>query len=282
LEIERFSSEQYEGVVSAIHRRSAHVPNVGLVLGSGLSGVAAEIEYPDAISYGDIPGFPRSTVKGHEGQLVLGVLEGQTIVVMQGRAHYYEGYSMQRVTFPIRVLKLLGVKVLLLTNAAGGLNPDYQVGDLMLIADHINLPGMAGLSPLIGPNDASFGPRFPDMAQPYDAELRDAARRVAERESLPLREGTYVMAAGPNYETPAEVRYLRSIGADAVGMSTAPEVVVARHCGLRVLGVSGITNAAIAETSSDHIVDHEHVLQAGKVLAPRMIRLIRGVLRSLT
>ena len=281
LEIERFQQRHYEEAVAAIRRHSSQSPAIGLILGSGLSSLAEEVEAPTAIPYCEIAHFPCSTVAGHGGRLILGELEGHHVAVMQGRAHFYEGYSMQRVTFPVRVMKWLGVETLFVTNAAGGLNPQFQVGDLMLIADHINLPGMAGLNPLVGPNDSTFGPRFPDMTQAYDAELRLIARRIAEEQELPLHEGIYAMLAGPSFETPAEVRLLRSFGADAVGMSTVPEVLVARHCGLRVLGLSGITNIAISDSFSTQTVSHEHVLDAGRILAPRIARLIRGVLRSL-
>lgn len=281
MEIERFRLRHYEEAVAVIRRYSSQSPTVGLILGSGLSSLAEEIGAPTAIPYREIAHFPCSTVAGHDGRLILGELEGHPIVVMQGRAHFYEGYSMQRVTFPVRVMKLLGVQTLLVTNAAGGLNPRFQVGDLMLISDHINLPGMAGLNPLLGPNDSAFGPRFPDMTQAYDVALRLIARRIAEEQGLPLHEGIYAMLAGPSFETPAEVRLLRAFGADAVGMSTVPEVLVARHCGLRVLGLSGITNVAISDSSSAQGVSHEHVLDAGRILAPRIARLIRGVLRNL-
>lgn len=281
MENQRFEQRHYEEAVAAIKRRSSQSPTIGLILGSGLGSLVEEIGAPTAIPYCEIAHFPCSTVAGHDGRLILGELEGHHVVVMQGRAHFYEGYSMQRVTFPVRVMKLLGVETLFVTNAAGGLNPQFQVGDLMLIADHINLPGMVGINPLLGPNDPAFGPRFPDMTQAYDSVLRLIARRIAAEENLPLHEGIYAMLAGPSFETPAEVRLLRSFGADAVGMSTAPEVLVARHCGLRVLGLSGITNIAISDPSATQLVSHEHVLDAGRILAPRIARLIRGVLRNL-
>jgi purine-nucleoside phosphorylase len=280
LEVERFAREQYEETAAVIRNRSAQTPKIGLVLGSGLGDLAGEIEEASVIPYGELPHFPQSSVPGHQGRLVSGTLHGQPVVAMQGRAHFYEGYSMQRVTFPVRVMKLLGVEILILTNAAGGLNPNYQVGDLMLICDHVNLPGMLGFNPLIGPNDPEFGPRFPDMTVVYDPELRALAHKVAEQEGLPLHDGIYMMLSGPSFETPAEVRYLRSAGADGVGMSTLPEVTVARHCGMRVLGCSGITNIAISEPSSGRTVDHEHVLAAGKILVPRMSRLLRGILSN--
>ena len=281
LETEQFAPEQYQEAVAAICGHSGQTPKIGIILGSGLRSLADEIENRKVIPYGAIPHFPRSTVVGHDGRLMLGMLENQPVLVMQGRPHFYEGYSMPRVTFPVRVMKLLGVEILVLTNAAGGLNPEFQVGDLMLIRDHINLPGMVGLNPLIGPNDSAFGPRFPDMTNAYDPELRAIARQVAEQEGLPLHEGIYVMLGGPSFETPAEIHFLRSIGADSVGMSTVPEVTVARHCSLRILGISGITNVSISDPLAGHVVNHEHVLEAGKTLTPRVTQLVRGILRNL-
>jgi purine-nucleoside phosphorylase len=211
--------------------------------------------------------------------LVVGHLEGRPVMVMQGRAHYYEGYSMAQITLPVRVMQALGVKVLIVTNAAGGLNPSFRPGDVMLIRDHINLIGMAGLSPLRGPNLDRFGPRFPDMSCAYDPDLRTMARAVAQEAGIPVHEGVYICLAGPSFETPADIRFLRLIGADAVGMSTVPEVTVARHGGMRVLGLSGISNVAAAE--GENVASHEEVLEAGRVLAPRLETIIRGVLRGL-
>ena len=230
----------------------------------------------------ELPGWPQSTVEGHSGNLVLGKLEGQTVVAQQGRVHFYEGYSPQQITFPVRVMIRLGIEILVLTNAAGGLRPDWQTGDLMLINDHINLTGMTGANPLMGPNDESFGPRFPGMSQAYDLELRQRAQRVAAEAGITLHEGVYVCLSGPNFETPAEIRMLRVMGADAVGMSTAHEVVVARHAGIRVMACSGITNVAIDEVNSELEASHEEVLEAGLVLVPRLTALLRGVLRTLT
>jgi purine-nucleoside phosphorylase len=278
LELEHFTVEQYRASAEAIRARSAHLARVGLILGSGLGDLADEIEDANIIPYAEIPHFPHSTVEGHHGRLVLGTLQGKPILAMQGRAHLYEGHSINRVTLPIRVMRLLGIEVLVLTNAAGGLNPDYQVGDLMLLCDHINLPGMLGVNPLMGPNVPEFGPRFLDMTVVYDPELRAIAHKVAERENLSLHDGVYVMLSGPSYETPAEVRFLRAAGADGVGMSTLPEVMVARHCGMRVLGISAITNIAVSEPLPDRVLDHQHVLDAGQVSAPRIVRLIRGIL----
>jgi purine-nucleoside phosphorylase len=243
--------------------------------------LAEAIEHADVIPYSDIPNVALSTVEGHVGRLVIGILEGQSVIVMQGRSHYYEGYSMQQVTLPVRIMQLVGVEILVVTNAAGGLAPDLRPGDLMLITDHINLIGMAGLSPLRGPNDPSLGPRFPEMTEAYDAGLRNLALRVAAEQNIKLHQGVYICLAGPSFETPADLRFLRKIGADAVGMSTVPEVTIARHGGLRVLGISGISNVAMVEPGSAPPPTHEEVLQAGQVIVPKLTALIRGVLRSL-
>jgi purine-nucleoside phosphorylase len=272
----------YDEAVAAVRERSSHKPRVGLVLGSGLGGLADVLEQRDMIDSRELPGWPHSTVEGHSGNLVLGKLEGQTVVAQQGRVHFYEGYSPQQITFPVRVMIRLGIEILVLTNAAGGLRPDWQTGDLMLINDHINLTGMTGANPLMGPNDESFGPRFPGMSQAYDLELRQRAQQVAAENGITLREGVYVCLSGPNFETPAEIRMLRVMGADAVGMSTAHEVVVARHAGIRVMACSGITNVAIDQVNSELEASHEEVLEAGQVLVPRLTALLRGVLRTLT
>jgi purine-nucleoside phosphorylase len=199
---------------------------------------------------------------------------------MQGRIHYYEGYTVQQITLPIRMMHLIGIDTLIVTNAAGGINSSFHAGELMLITDHINLIGMAGLNPLIGPNDPELGPRFPDMSQVYDPELCEIARQVAGTNQIPLQEGTYICLAGPSFETPADIRFLRIIGADAVGMSTVPEVTVARHMRMRVLGISGITNIAIADTTGQKETSHQEVLEAGKIIVPRLTTLIRGVLKQ--
>ena len=271
----------YDVAADVIRARSSHQPRVGLVLGSGLGGLADALERRDVISSHDLPGWPHATVEGHSGNLVLGLLEGQTVVAQQGRAHFYEGYTTQQIVFPVRVMIRLGVEILVLTNAAGGLRPDWRTGDLMLLNDHINLPGMSGANPLTGPNDDSFGPRFPGMSQAYDRGLRERALRVAQGAGITLHEGVYVCVSGPNFETPAEIRMLRRMGADAVGMSTAHEVVVARHAGVRVLACSGITNVAIDEVNSDLEASHEEVLEAGTQLVPRLTTVLRGVLREL-
>ena len=271
--------EQIDSIASAIRSRTTYRPRVGLILGSGLGSLAANVEAASILPYPELPGWPVSTVLGHQGHLVIGSLEGQVVAVMQGRVHYYEGYSMAQVTLPVRVMQRLGVELLIVTNAAGAVNPAYEPGDLMLITDHVNLIGMGGLNPLRGPNLDDFGPRFPDMSQPYDRVLSDLARKSASAENLLLHEGVYVSLAGPSFESPADLRYLRLIGADAVGMSTVPEVIVARHGGTRVLGVSGISNKANLDGNT--ITTHEEVLAAGQVIVPKLTTLIRGVLRRL-
>lgn len=268
--------------VEFVRRQTRHKPTVGMILGSGLSPLADEIQDADYISYDRIPNFPVSTVSGHGGRIALGLLEGQSVLTMQGRAHYYEGYSMAQATLPVRVMRMLGVSVLIVTNAAGGLNPEWQAGDLMLITDHINLVGMTGANPLRGPNLETFGPRFPDMGQAYDLPLQQLAREVAEKESILLREGVYIGLAGPNFETPAELRFLRAIGADAVGMSTVAEVTVARHAGMRVLGLSSISNIVVYDPSQGDVPSHEEVLEAGKQIVPKLTAILRGVLQRLS
>ena len=276
-----FSQSHFEAAAAAVRERTQLQPQVGLILGSGLNPLADAVEDGVVIPYGEIPHFPVATVEGHVGQLIVGRLEGQAVVVMQGRAHYYEGYSMAEVTFPVRVMQVLGVEILIVTNAAGGLNPEFQAGDVMLIADHINLIGMGGLNPLRGPNLDKFGSRFPDMSEPYDARLQAIARQVATEANVLLREGVYICLAGPSFETPADLRFLRLIGVDAVGMSTVPEVIVARHGGTRVLGLSGISNVALVEGAPATETTHEEVLEAGRMLVPRLEAIIRGVLRVL-
>lgn len=276
---EYFTLSEIDEVVAAIRQRTDFRPRIGLILGSGLGPLADQVQAAAIIPYADLPHWPVSTVPGHMGRLILGTLEGQAVAVMQGRAHYYEGYTMAQIGLPIRVMQRLGIEVLIVTNAAGAVNPAFVPGDLMLITDHINLIGMGGLNPLRGPNLEAFGPRFPDMSQAYDRELLALARQVGQEAGLPLREGVYVALAGPSFETPAELRFLRAIGVDAVGMSTVPEVIVARHGGTRVLGISGISNKANLDGTT--VTTHEEVLEAGKVLVPRLTTLICGVLRRL-
>jgi purine-nucleoside phosphorylase len=255
-------------------------PKVGLILGSGLSPLAESVQSSIALDYREIPHFPVSTVEGHTGRFVLGHLEGQPVAVMQGRAHYYEGYSMGQITFPVRVMQVLGIEKLIITNAAGGLRAEFSAGDVMLITDHINLIGMAGLNPLRGPNLDELGPRFPDMSDVYDAALRSQAREVAANEEIPMHQGVYICLAGPSYETMADLGFLRAIGADAVGMSTVPEATVARHGGTRVLGLSGISNVLPLAGEPAVETSHEEVLAAGQKLKPRLEAVIRGVLRA--
>jgi purine-nucleoside phosphorylase len=255
------------------------MPRIGLILGSGLGGLAKAVQGATVVPAREIPSWPVSTVVGHEGRLVLGRLEGQAVLVLQGRVHYYEGYSMAEVTLPIRVMQRLGVEILIVTNAAGAVNPEFEPGRVMLIVDHLNLMGMGGLSPLRGPNLDEFGPRFPDMGRAYDRELCALAREVASAAEIPLFEGVYAGLAGPSFETPADLRYLRGIGVDSVGMSTVPEVTVARHGGTRVLGFSGISNKANLDGNT--LTTHEEVLQAGDMIVPQLEALIRGVLRGL-
>jgi purine-nucleoside phosphorylase len=248
-------TEQIDNTVNYIRSITDFEPEIGLILGSGLGNYAQLLEEPVFIDYGDIPGFPVSTVVGHQGRFVLGRRFGKRIIAMQGRFHYYEGYSQAQITLPVRVMKKLGVDDLLLTNAAGGVNTDFPVGMLMLITDHINY---SGTNPLIGPNIEEFGPRFPDMTDIYTKQLRKKAKQLAAEVGISLREGVYMMFSGPSYETPAEIRMARTLGADAVGMSTAPEAIIARHCGMRVMGISCITNFAAGILDAPLI--HEEVV----------------------
>jgi purine-nucleoside phosphorylase len=275
-----FTRAEYQAAADMILSRTIHRPEIGLVLGSGLGDFAKAVEDAVVIPYTEIPLWPRSTVQGHDGNLVIGRVEGQMVMVQQGRVHFYEGYDMQEVTFPIRVMQMIGIKTLIVTNAAGGLNTGFNVGDLMLITDHINLPGLAGVNPLIGPNDEALGVRFPPMTTIYDIPLGNLARRVAETSGFKLREGVYISLSGPNFETPAETRMLRGMGGDAVGMSTAPETVVARHANMRVLGISVITNIVIDNPNTKQQVGHEEVIETGRRVAEQLIALIRGVLAS--
>jgi purine-nucleoside phosphorylase len=265
----------------AVRQKTDHRPQAGLILGSGLNPLADEIQDADRIPYSEIPGFAAPSVPGHQGQIVIGELAGQQVIVMQGRTHAYEGHTLQRVTLPVRVMVEMGVHTLILTNAAGGLNPAFRAGDLMLIVDHIGLMAMTGGNPLWGPNDEALGPRFPAMNRAYDKALRRLAIDKAADLGIALRQGVYCGLGGPCFETPAEVRFLRMIGADAVGMSTVPEVIVARHAGLRVLAFSGISNVAIDDPDAEEAANHEEVLAAGRSIAPRLIALLRGVLAEL-
>jgi purine-nucleoside phosphorylase len=271
--------DQIDHIAEFIRNKTSYHPQVGIILGSGLGALAASVDSATIIPYKEIPDWPISTVPGHQGHLVIGQFEGKEVIVMQGRVHYYEGYSMGQVVLPVRVLQRLGIETLIVTNAAGAVNPEFTPGDLMLIVDQINLIGMAGLNPLRGPNIDELGTRFPDMGRAYDPGLIELVRKVAAEEDLKLNEGVYICLAGPSFETPADLRFLRIIGADAVGMSTVPEVITARHGGTRVLGISGISNKANLDGKT--ITSHQEVLEAGDKLAPKLTTLIRGVLRRL-
>ncbi len=276
-----FTFDEIKETADTIQRKIKHRPTVGLILGSGLSSLAEEIEAADNVPYADIPHFPVSGVPGHAGRLVAGKLAGQTVLVMQGRTHFYEGYSMGHITLPVRAMALLGLRTLVVTNAAGGVNRSFNAGDLMLIVDHLNLVGVGGAHPLRGPNLDQFGPRFPSMTHAYDPELLALARQAAGRLGLTLQEGVYAFLAGPAFETPAEIRYMQAIGADAVGMSTVPEVIVANHSGMRVLGISTITNVTIQEITTTAETTHEEVLETGKRIVPTLAALLKGILAAL-
>ena len=268
--------EAIESAAAAVRERCAAVPEVAIVLGTGLGGLAAEIDVETSVAYEDIPGFPHSTVESHAGRLLLGTLGGKRVVAMQGRMHRYEGYSLQQVTFPVRVLRALGAETLVVSNACGGMNPFWQAGDLMLIADHINL---LGDNPLIGANDDRLGVRFPDMSAPYDESLRALARAVAAEQRVVLREGVYVAVAGPNLETRAEYRMLRAIGADVVGMSTVPEVIVALHAGMRVMGLSIITDLCLPDALEP--ADLPTIIATASRAEPGLTALVRGVIERM-
>jgi len=275
------SLAQIDSVAQAIKKQISALrePVVGIILGSGLNDLADSVQKAVRIPYSDLPDFPVSTVHGHAGRFVIGQLEDKPVLIMQGRVHYYEGYSMGQVTLPVRVMQRLGIPNMIVTNAAGGVHPDFEPGDIMLITDQLNLMGMTGLNPLMGPNLDEIGTRFPDMSQPYDRTYCDLARKVAKENGIALREGIYAGLSGPSFESPADLRFLRLAGADAVGMSTVSEVIIARHGNMRVLGFSGISNKANLDGST--ITTHEEVIEAGKVITPKIEKIIRGVLRSL-
>jgi purine-nucleoside phosphorylase len=280
-----FSAEallaKIDEAVAYIRSRSAREWRVFIVLGSGLGPLAEEVEDPVYIPYDEIPHFAQSTVPGHSGRFVIGNLHGAPVACMQGRVHFYEGHPMWQVTLPVRVAATLGARTMIVTNAAGGINHNFDVADLMLITDHINFLGIVGNNPLMGPNLDRFGPRFPEMTTAYDAALAALARTVAATQGLVLREGVYCGLSGPTFETPAEIRMLRVIGADAVGMSTVNEVAVARHSGMRVLGFSAITNVARLSVDEGEPPSHEEVMTASKVISPKLLGIVRGVLRTL-
>lgn len=265
-----------EEAVRAVRARTDFVPDVAVILGTGLSGLAEGIRVEARIPYQDIPGFPLATVESHSGQLLLGMLQGKRVVAMQGRCHRYEGYSLQQIGFAVRALKALGAGTLVVSNVSGGMHPLWSPGDLVLIADHINL---LGDNPLVGPNDDALGPRFPDLSEAYDGALRALARRVALELGIPLREGVYVAVSGPNLETRAEYRMLRTLGADVVGMSTVPEVIVAVHQGMRVLGLSIITDQCLPDALEP--VSVERIIAVARSAEPRLTALLRGVLARL-
>jgi purine-nucleoside phosphorylase len=268
--------KKIDEAVAFLRTRTDSVPPIGIILGTGLGGLAKEIAQETVVDYGEIPHFPLSTVESHHGKLIFGTLGGKKVVAMQGRFHYYEGYSMQQVTFPVRVMKLLGVRTLLISNAAGGMNPQFRKGDVMIITDHINL---LGDNPLIGPNDDSLGPRFPDMSEPYSQELIALAEEVALDLKLRTERGVFVAVPGPNLETRAEYRFLRFIGADAVGMSTVPENIVAIHMGIRVLGMSIITDECFPDALQPANV--EEIIAVASSTEPRLTAIMKGVVQRL-
>ncbi|MCS7461590.1 purine-nucleoside phosphorylase [Paenibacillus doosanensis] len=259
-----------------IRSKYADAPQIGLILGSGLGVIADLVENATVISYEDIPHFPVSTVEGHAGELLLGTIQGKHVLLMKGRFHMYEGYGVDVVSFPVRVMKELGVQKLIVTNAAGGINTSYEVGDLMLIKDHINFTSR---NPLIGPNYPELGARFPDMSEAYSRALRQTAKEVAAEQGVKLQEGVYIGLLGPSYETPAEIRMMRTLGADAVGMSTVAEVIVARHAGIEVLGFSCISNMAAGIL--DQPLSHEEVMETTERVKPKFLQLILGIVGKL-
>ncbi|HEU5260171.1 MAG TPA: purine-nucleoside phosphorylase [Gemmatimonadales bacterium] len=265
-----------DAAVRAVQARTRLVPDVAIILGTGLGALADELKVEARIPYRDLPGFPLATVESHTGQLLVGTLAGRRVVAMQGRFHRYEGYTLQQIAVPVRVLKRLGAETVIVSNACGGMHPLWRPGDLMLIADHINL---IGDNPLVGPNDDALGPRFPDMSEPYDTELRALARAVALEQGITLREGVYVAVTGPNLETRAEYRMLRTVGADVVGMSTVPEVITARHMNMRVLGVSIITDQCLPDALEPATM--EQIIAVARRAEPSLTALIRGVLERL-
>lgn len=273
--VDEFRKKRQEAL-NFIQQETDYRPSYLVILGTGLGHLADEIDVKDSISYSNIPHFPVSTVETHEGHLLFGTLSGKNVVAMQGRFHYYEGYSMQQIAFPIRVLKALSTNTLLVSNASGGMNPNYERADIMLINDHIN---MLGDNPLIGPNDDELGPRFPDMSDPYTEELRDIAEQVALDKGIKMHEGVYLALSGPMLETKAEYRFLRMIGADVVGMSTVPEVIAAVHMDMDVLGISVITDECFPDALEP--VNIEEVIEAAGMAEPKMTRVIKGVLERL-
>lgn len=268
--------DKIEETVRVIRTKVSETPKIGVILGTGLGGLGEKIEQPQALPYETIPHFPRSTVESHKGQLVFGRLQGKPVVVMEGRFHCYEGYSPAEVTYPVRIMKALGAETLIASNAAGGMNPAYKAGDLMAIADHINL---MGVNPLIGPNDERLGVRFPDMCYPYDPRLLSLAVKIAQQEKIPLHQGVYVAVTGPNLETRAEYKFLRGIGADAVGMSTVPEVVAAVHARMSVFALSCITDVCIPETLKPACI--EEIIKVAQAAEPKLTALISRLIAEI-
>jgi purine-nucleoside phosphorylase len=278
---EFFTYAEFKQAADYIQDKTSQRPTIGLILGSGLGPLADEIESATVIPYETIPHFPVAGAPGHAGRLVIGQLAGPTVMAMQGRVHFYEGYSAQHLTLPIRVMQLLGVKTLIVTNAAGGINRNFKKGDLMLITDHLNLVGFGGYQPLRGPNLAEFGPRFPSMTHAYAPRLIALARQVAAELSLALQEGVYAYVAGPAFESPTEIRFLKASGADAVGMSTVPEVVIANHGGMQVLGISSISNMTIQKNNSGLETTEEETWETIKTVVPKLTPLVKGILAKI-
>ncbi len=267
--------EKIKATSSYIHERTKFETKAAIILGTGLGGLVKEIDIEFCIPYGEIPNFPVSTVEGHKGQLIFGKLGGKKVIAMQGRFHFYEGYSMKEVTFPVRVMKALGIETLFVSNASGGLNPKFKVGDVMMINDHIN---MFGDHPLMGPNLKELGPRFPDMSQPYNLHLRELAQKIALQNGIDLKEGVYVGVSGPTFETPAEYKMFRILGGDAIGMSTVPEVIVARHMDMLVFGISIITDSGVPGEIKE--ISHEEVQAVAMLAEPKMSLIIRELVAS--
>jgi purine-nucleoside phosphorylase len=268
--------EKIKATSNYILERTKFKSEIAVILGTGLGGLVNEIEIEHTIPYSEIPNFPVSTVEGHKGQLIFGILGGKKVIAMQGRFHYYEGYTMKEVTFPVRVMKAMGIKTLFVSNASGGLNPKFKVGDVMMISDHIN---MFGDNPLMGPNEKVLGPRFPDMSQPYNLHLRNLALKIAMMKGINLKEGVYVGVAGPTFETPAEYRMFRVLGGDAIGMSTVPEVIVARHMDMEVFGISIITDSGVPGEIVE--ITHEEVQSVAMQAEPKMSLIIRELIATL-
>lgn len=266
---------EIQQTIEYIRKITSTQPEIGVILGSGLGGFSSQIDVEKEIPYSDIPNFPVSTVAGHQGKLVVGTVAGRKIIAMQGRFHFYEGYSLKQITFPIRVMKFLGVKLLILSNASGGLNPEFEIGDVMIIRDHINLMHD---NPLLGKNDDEFGPRFLDMSEAYDKKLILKAHQIASESGIKVQEGVYAGVSGPTYETPAEYNYIRMIGADAVGMSTVPEVIVARHMGLKCFALSIITDLGVHGKIVE--ISHDEVIDAAALAEPKMSALVKKMVET--